>query len=499
MSARLIAQLPILVVLAPLLAVPLVVIAHRARAAWAIYLAASWLAWIMACVLFAQVARHGPMHYAVGGWAPPFGIELVIDACNSLVLMLVTGIAALSAVYARASIAREIASERIYLVYALLLACLAGLIGITVTGDAFNLFVFLEISSLSSYALIAMGGHRRALLSSFQYLIMGTVGGTFLLIGIGLAYMMTGTLNMADLAHRLPAVADTRTARAALAFIVVGLSLKAALFPAHIWLPNAYTYAPSTVSVFIASTSTKVAVYALIRFVFTVFGAHYAFGELPLNQVLLGLSAIAMIAASMAAIFQTDVKRLLAWSSVAQMGYIVAGFALDNAAGLSASLVHVVNHGLIKGALFMAVGAMVWRTGTASINDLAGLGRTMPLTAAAFVAAGASLVGVPATAGFISKWALLAAIIQAHHYALAALVLIASLLAVIYIGKVIEALYFRAPARPARSEPAIRAVPPGMQIATWALIALNIAIGLHAAPELAATRRAASMLLGSGS
>ncbi|HET7313747.1 monovalent cation/H+ antiporter subunit D family protein [Salinisphaera sp.] len=497
MIERVVSQLPILVVVVPLLAVPAVVLAHRAAAAWALYLVATWLVFAMACVLFARVTAQGPIDYAVGGWAPPFGIELVIDAFNAVVLLLVAGIGAVSAVYARAGLAREVAAERLYLIYALMLACLAGLVGITITGDAFNLFVFLEISSLSSYALIAMGPKRRALLSAFQYLIMGTVGGTFLLIGVGLAYMMTGTLNMADLADRLPAVFDTRTVQAALAFIVVGLSLKAALFPAHVWLPNAYTYAPSAVTAFIAATSTKVAVYALIRFVFTVFGAGYAFDRLPLNQALLGLSAIAMIVASTAAIFQTDVKRLLAWSSIAQMGYIVSGFALASAAGLSAALAHIVNHGLIKGALFMAVGAMAWRARATSINDLAGLARTMPWTSAAFVVGGLSLIGVPATAGFVSKWALLSALIAAGHYVLAALVLIASLLAAIYIGKVIEALYFR----PRDAEDTAHEggeAPLTMQLATWGLIALNIAIGLYGAPELAATRRAASALLGAG-
>ncbi|WP_423821259.1 monovalent cation/H+ antiporter subunit D family protein [Salinisphaera sp. SPP-AMP-43] len=491
-------QLPILVVIVPLLAAPVTVLAHRSLAAWLVYLIITWTVFALAGLLYAQVWMNGPISYAVGGWQPPFGIELAIDSLNALILLLVSGMGALTGLYARRSFAAEIDAERVYLVYALMLACQAGLLGMTVTGDAFNLFVFLEISSLSSYALIAMGPKRRALLSSFQYLIMGTVGGTFLLIGIGLVYMMTGTLNMADLAARLPAVFDTRTAQAALAFVVVGLSLKAALFPAHIWLPNAYTYAPSAVSVFIASTSTKVAVYALIRFLFTVFGVGYAFGELPLGEILLLLSAIAMIAASVTAIFQTDVKRLLAWSSVAQMGYIVTGFALASAAGLSAALIHIVNHGLIKGALFMAVGAMAWRTRATSINDLAGLGRSMPLTSAAFVVGGLSLIGVPATAGFISKWALMAALIEAGHYALMALVLIASLLAVVYVAKVVEALYFRpreaeAPNHSGGEAPVI------MQLATWGLIALNIAIGLHAGPEIAATQRAASALLGGGS
>ncbi|MAS08478.1 monovalent cation/H+ antiporter subunit D family protein [Salinisphaera sp.] len=490
-------QMPVLVVVVPLLAAPLCVLAHRAFAAWLLYVLASWSAFGMAFLLFVQAKIAGQVSYAVGDWAPPFGIELVIDTYSALVLLLVTGVAALTGIYARKSIASEITIEREYLVFALMLLCLAGLIGITVTGDAFNLFVFLEISSLSSYALIAMGPKRRALLSSFQYLIMGTVGGTFLLIGIGLIFMMTGTLNMADLAERLPGVYDTRTVQAGLAFVVVGLSLKAALMPAHIWLPNAYTYAPSTVSAFIAATATKVAVYALFRFVFTIFGVGYAFGSLPLGTLLLTLAAISMIAGSLASIFQTDVKRLLAWSSVAQMGYIVAGFALASTAGVSAGLVHLLNHGIIKGALFMAVGAMIWRVRASSINDLAGLGRAMPLTSAAFVVGGLSLIGVPATAGFISKWALLSALFEAGRYGVMAVLLVASLLSIIYVGRVIEALYFR-PLPDDVSHHQHGEAPLGMQVATWALIAINIAIGVHATPELEATGRAAALLVGGG-
>lgn len=496
MIVQLFNQMPALVVILPLLAAPLCVIAHRALPAWLIYSVISWVVFAIAFLLFVETRVADRVVYEMGGWAPPFGIELVIDRFNAIVLLLITGMGAITSLYARASIDAELPRERAYLVYAAMLLCLCGLIGITITGDAFNLFVFLEISSLASYALIAMGPKRRALLSAFQYLIMGTVGGTFLLIGVGFLYVMTGSLNMADIAQRLPAVADTHTVEAGLAFIVVGLSLKAALFPLHAWLPNAYTYAPSSVSVFIASTSTKVAVYALIRFVFTVFGAGYAFGHLPLGGVLIALSVVAMISGSIAAIFQTDVKRLLAWSSVAQMGYIVMGFALASAAGVTASLTHIVNHGLIKGALFMAVGAMFWRIRACSLNDIAGLGRRMPLTSAAFVIGGLSLIGVPATAGFISKWVLLKALILADHWLLAAAILFSSLLAIIYIGRVVEALYFREP--PDGHDRAVAEAPPLMLIATGLLVAINIAVGLFGAPEVEATHAAAVQLLGVG-
>jgi len=489
------AQMPALVIVLPLLAAPLCVIAHRGLPSWLIYLVTTWACFFMAALLYVQVKIGGPISYAMGGWPPPFGIELRLDALNTVVLLLVTGIASVSAIYARASVAAEISSERAYLFYAALLMCFCGLMGITVTGDAFNLFVFLEISSLSSYALIAMGAKRRALLSAFQYLIMGTIGGTFLLIGIGFLYMMTGSLNMADIAERLPAVSHTRTVEAGLAFIVVGASLKLALFPLHVWLPNAYTYAPSSVSVFIAATATKVAVYALMRFLFTVFGAAYAFGELPLGQILILLASVAMLSGSMAAIFQTDLKRLLAWSSIAQIGYIVMGFALATPAGITASVVHIVNHGIIKGALFMAAGALFWRMRSVSINDIAGLGRCMPFTSAAFVAAGLSLIGVPATAGFISKWVLLEAVLDGGHYWLAAAILVSSLMALIYIGRVVEALYFR---DPPKRDPVPREAPVSMVATTWALVLINIAIGLHSTPVVDAAGRAATALLGGG-
>ena len=300
--------------------------------------------------------------------------------------------------------AREILRARIPLFYTAYLLCLTGLLGITITGDAFNLFVFLEISSLSSYVLIALGEHRRALTAAYQYLIMGTIGATFILIGIGLLYMMTGTLNMADLAQRLPAVTGTRTVQAAFAFLTVGISLKLALFPLHLWLPNAYTYAPSVVTAFLAATATKVAVYVLLRFMFTIFGASFAFDSMPLEFIFWRWRWSAMFAGSTVAIFQDNVKRLLAYSSVAQIGYMILGISFASVTGLTAAILHLFNHALMKGALFLALGCVVYRTRLARMETMRGLGRRMPWTMAAFVVGGLSLIGVPLTVGFISKW-----------------------------------------------------------------------------------------------
>lgn len=495
MIEQLFQQLPALQVVVPLLAAPVCVLLRHPNAAWATYLVTAWATLGVSFLLMVQVSVGGVISYQLGGWAPPVGIEYRIDHLNAFVMLVVSGIAAVIAPYARASVASEIDADRIYLFYALLCLCLCGLLGITITGDAFNLFVFLEISSLSSYALIAMGRRRRALLAAFEYLIMGTIGGTFVLIGIGMLYMMTGTLNMTDLAERLPAVMQTHTVEAGVAFIVVGACIKLALLPLHAWLPNAYGYAPSVISAFLAATATKVAAYVLIRFLYTVFGADFVFDGLPVDDILLLLSVAAMLYGSAAAIFASDVKRLLAWSSVAQIGYIVLGLSLTTSAGLLASILHLLNHAAIKGTLFLAVGILVWRVGGSSLSALAGLGRLMPWTGAAFALGGLALIGVPATAGFISKWYLLQAVLAEGHGWLAAAILIASLLALIYIGRVVELLYFR---EPADEGAAPTEGPASMMITTWVLLAVAIGLGLYSSPFVEYARIAANGLVGGG-
>ena len=373
------------------------------------------------------------------------------------------------------------------------LLSLTGLLGIAITGDVFNLFVFLEISSLSSYVLISLGRDKRALTAAYRYLIMGTIGATFYLIGVGMMYMMTGTLNMVDLATLIPAIADTRTVIVALAFLLVGISLKLALFPLHAWLPNAYAYAPSVVTVFLAATATKVAVYMLIRILFTVFGGAGILDTMPVPQILMGLAVIGMFAASAVAIYQTDVKRMLAYSSVAQIGYMVLGISLVSVTGLAGGLIHLFNHALMKGALFMAVGAVIYRTGAIKVDDLAGLGRRMPLTMATFVVAGLSLIGVPLTVGFISKWTLIQAALEQGLWPIAAAVVGASLLAIVYIWRVVEIAYFH----PAPSgAPGVSEAPVSMLVPMIVLAGACVYFGIDGTRTLDIAIGAAVSLLG---
>ncbi|HZD24837.1 MAG TPA: monovalent cation/H+ antiporter subunit D family protein, partial [Alphaproteobacteria bacterium] len=432
------AHLPALQVVVPLVAAPLCVLFARRAIAWALCFAASLAALLIAITLLHQVLAAGPISYALGGWAPPWGIEYRVDALNAYILLIIAAISTVVLLFGAGSVPREIPPRRQTLFYACYALCLTGLLGITITGDAFNVFVFLEISSLSTYALISMGTRRKALTAAFQYLVMGTIGATFILIGIGLLYMMTGTLNMADLAQRLHLADPSRPVLTAFAFITVGLALKAALFPLHLWLPNAYAFAPTVVTVFLAATATKVSVYVMIRILYTVFGGAPVFGDLMIDDALMGLGMLSMLAAGLVAVFQTNVKRLLAYSSVSQIGYMILGLSLGSVAGLAAGIIHIFNHAMMKAALFMAMGCAFSRAGVVSVDDLAGLGRRMPVTMAVIVIGSLSLIGVPLTVGFVTKWYLIQAAVEAGAWPAAIVVLASGLIAVMYTWRIVE-------------------------------------------------------------
>lgn len=490
------AQLPVLPIIIPLIAAPLTILMPPGRLPYIWATLVSWIAFAACAAILQSVATAGPISYHMGDWAPPIGIEYRIDLANALVLTLVSGIAALVFPFSYESIRSEIGARQLSLFYAASLICMVGLLGVTITGDAFNVFVFLEISSLSTYALVAMGANkdRRALTASFNYLVMGTIGATFFVIGLGLLYQATGTLNMADIKIQL-AGDSNRMVEAGFVFILVGMGLKAAMFPMHLWMPNAYAYAPSAVSAFIAATSTKVAVYVIIRFIYTVIGADFAFTAAAFDYVLMPLAIAGMFFASIVAVFQDDIKRMLAYSSVAQIGYMLLGISFGTEQGLTASLVHLFNHGLMKGALFMAAACVMLRVGAHTCNCYAGLAKRMPLTAAAFIIAGLSLIGTPLTVGFISKWQLLTAAFDSGRAWAGFLVVASSFLAVIYIGRVIELMLLK-PAP--EGAPPVKDAPLSMLIPMGLLVAANIYFGLNTELTVDLAERAAHSLMGGG-
>lgn len=494
-------QLSILLVVLPLLAAPITAVVNRSTFSWIITLVVTFTCLAMAVWMLMGVADGSVIHYELGGWAPPWGIEYRIDALNALVALIVCGVAAATALYAKRSVEQEIPKHQIPMFYAAFQLCFLGLLGICLTGDIFNVFVFLEVSSLSSYALIAMGQNRKALTASFNYLVLGTLGATFFLIGVGLAYAATGTLNMADLSLRLPEAVDSHLVNTAFALIVVGIALKAAIYPLHLWLPNAYSFAPSVVSIFLSATATKVAIYVLIRCLFHVYSIEYVMQTL-LPEMLIVVGGVSVLYGSLRAIGQTGMRKMLAYSSVAQIGYMIMGIGFLSEAGMTASLLHLFNHALMKAALFMTAGLFIYRVNTAAFENIKGMGREMPWTFAAMVIAALSLIGVPGTVGFVSKWQLLQAALEQNHWPMVIIILAGSLLAIIYVWKLIEVLYFQTPEKirvtgVASGSENIGRSPTTMVIATWIFALACVYFGIHTELSIDTAKSAVEILFAS--
>ena len=501
------AHLPVLVVILPLFGGLLALFTGFIQRgggalawAWSVLTTAAIL--VCAAAMLFEVHTTGEViNYRLGSWPEQYGIGYTVDALNAYVILVVALIGFLTTIYAKESVADEIPDDRHHLFYSVWLLAIAGLIGITVTGDTFNIYVLLEISSLTVYTLIALGGNRdrRALVASLKYLILGSIGATFILLGIGYLLMLTGTLNMADMHEQLVrlretgALTDNRTVFVSFAFLMVGLSLKMALFPLHLWLPNAYTYAPSAVSALVAATATKVGVYMTFRFVFTIYGGVY---DTSTDLKFLALCACAgIIVSSFAAIRQLDVKKVLAYSSVGQIAYIVLGFSLANESGVTASVIHIFNHAIIKGGMFMAVGAVVLRVGSSKVEDFKGIGRKMPLTMAAFTVGGCGLIGVPMTAGFISKWYLVVGAMQEGYWGMALVVLLGGVLALIYIWRLVEIIWIAKADNPHET---LEEAPLTMLIPMWILIGASLLFGVDAEWTATSAKAAAALLLNGG-
>jgi multicomponent Na+:H+ antiporter subunit D len=488
-------HLPVLQVVIPLLIAPLVTVLRPARLAWAATTGTSFMALSIAVALAAGALRGDAQRYDVGAWAAPYGIELAVDSFGALLLLILTGASSLALLAGRTSLDQQVEKGRQPLFLSAWLLVLAGLSGILVSADAFNIFVFMEISSLASYILVAGGPNRRAMPAVFKYLMMGTIGATFYLIGIGLVYMMTGTLNLADIQVRIQDVSDLRPVLVAAGFITIGLGLKAAVFPLHVWLPNAYSFAPHAATVFLAACATKVALYVLLSFDFVVFQQNLVGHETQFAAFLMPLAVLGILGASAVALFEPNLKRLLAFSSVAQVGYILLGASMISLPGMTASLMHMFNHALAKGALFLAVMCLATRMPGLDLEDLAGAAKRMPLTMAAFVVGGLSLIGIPGTAGFTSKWYLISASLElgGGGWLLVGVIVIGSLMAVAYIWRIIETAWFQ---EPPSSPSDVREAPALMLAVTWLAALANIYFGLSPWLQTTLASGGARMLLG---
>ncbi len=492
-------QLTILLIVIPLMIAPITALIPSEKITWLLTVIVCLLSLVISSYVLYAVIDGSHVIYELGGWRPPWGIEYKIDSLNAFVALIVSSIGCLACVFGYRSVPDEIEEKTIPLFYAAFQLCLLGLLGIALTGDIFNLFVFLEISSLATYALISMGKNRKALTAAFSYLILGTIGATFFLIGVGFLFAASGSLNSADIASRFSTFEDMQLVQTALIFMVMGIALKAAIFPLHSWLPNAYSQAPSTVSVFLSATATKVSIYVLLRILYDLYPIQY-WVDMLLPQIMLSLGCVAVIYGSYRAWQQTEMKRLLAFSSVAQIGYIVIGFSLVNQLGLTAAIIHLFNHALIKATLFIGAGILLYRANTTELGNLRGLGKDMPWTFAAITLAGLSLIGVPGTVGFVTKWYLLEAAVEKGMWIVVITIVCGSVLAIAYVWKIVENLYFRSKRKTHiqdvhSGDSGIAKAPKTMVTALWIGAALCIFFGLNTELSFQAASSAASALL----
>jgi len=392
-------------------------------------------------VLF-KVLGEGTIRYTVGNWRPPYGIELVVDPLSAMMLVLVAGVALLATCSALKSVQQELPGQE-FLFFTMYLLLLAGLFGLVMTADAFNLYVLLEITSITTYGLIAMGKDR-APLSSFSYIIMGSIGACFYLLGVGYLYLLTGTLNMADLAAILPTLDARLAVVTSLAFVLVGLWIKMAFFPLHGWLPNAYCHAPTGAGTLAAPLMTKVTVYLMVRVILTMFTPEQVFTHQMVQNGVVWAAALAILCGSALALGQTDLRRMLTYIIVAEVGYMVGGVFLANANGLTGAILHIVNDALMTLCLFLAVAAIIYRQRSVELVSLQGIFYRMPWTMAAFTLGALAMIGVPPTCGFFSKWYLLLGGIEAGHWEFVAALVISSLINVVLFFRIIEVGYFGA-------------------------------------------------------
>ncbi|WP_339045237.1 proton-conducting transporter membrane subunit [Candidatus Mesenet endosymbiont of Agriotes lineatus] len=474
--------LPILQVIIPLTSAILCFLFNNHKLSWILSFITTSTTLFVSSLLLCKTYNGEIINYNVGGWIAPYGIELRIDLFNAVVLCLINFISLMSVLYGFYINKKEIDEGKIAGLYSIFLFCLSGFIGILVTNDVFNIYVFLEISSLSSYILVAMGRQKSSLTASFEYLINGTIGATFYLIGVGLLYSATGTLNISDLALKVSHLQNSLIVQSGFIFIVIGLLVKIALFPLNRWLVNAYSASPSFVTIFFSGTATKVMIYVLLRIYYSIFYASSLFIPPYLTHLLLILALCGIVFGGLLAIVEKDLKKLLAYSSVAQIGYIILGISLNSRAGLTAAIIHIISHSIVKSALFMVIGCTSYKTGTTNIENLN--------RSSIFIILGMSLIGVPITFGFVAKWYLLKSIINSSLWAPLVIFVLGSFLSVIYIWKAIEKMCLKT-----SQEVGIAQIPITMLLCSWFMIIPMVIFGIYSKPIVDIADKISTFLL----
>ncbi len=403
--------------------------------------------WASVCTLIQAI--ESPVHevsYILGGWSLDLyprgvGIEFRADLLGALIALVVTGVGLIVSLYSKVPVQRETpGKEPMY--YALFLLQITGLAGIALTGDAFNLYVLIEVAALTGYGLIALGTNRAAA-ATFNYIILGTIGASLYLLGVGYLYLKTGTLNMVGIREVIESQAlyDSPSMQVAFVLVLLGILIKMAFFPFHAWLPNAYCHAPTTTSCLLAPLVTKVMIYVMIRMVLTVFGVEFSFESTWWTEVLPWLVVVAIVCAAVMALAQRDIKKMLAYLIVAEVGYMVGGVWIYNYYGLIGSIFHVISDACMTLCLFLGAGIILEKCKTTHFDGLRGLFAKMPLTMIGFFVGGFSIIGLPPTCGFFSKWYLITGGMVSERWEYMITLMFSTMVMVVLFFRLIERIH----------------------------------------------------------
>lgn len=431
---------------------------------------------VVSLVSYRQVLLSGPIEYQLSGWPAPYGILWVLDGLSGLLMIALSGIGLIALIFSGPVEPRHLGA-RLVPYYTLISMLISALTGITLSADLFNVFVFLEVGALCSYGLVGIAGGR-ALISAFRYLILGTIGASIYLLGVGYLYAATGTLNMQDLALRLPQAYDSKTVLIGLTFLFIGLAIKMALVPMHGWLPDAYTHAPDAVSPLLASLVTKVALYTVIRITFWVLGAGAVLEDIPMLLLLNVGGILATVVGAFLALTQRDLKRMFAYGGISHVGLILMGVTLGNEKGFAGGLFYLVNDAVMQASLFFVAGTALALSRASDLDQLPRLRGQTPWLHATLIVMAMSMIGIPPTGGFFGKWYIVLAAIEVGNWAAVAAVLVATLLTMGYFVRIIEKMLLERRTSAEGSDLAPVETPLAIRMSMGALTATILALGI---------------------
>jgi len=420
------------------------------------------------------VLTYGASRYAFGGWAAPIGIEWLNDELAAIIVLTLSLLTLTSLVFAGGTAPRTLGG-RVVPFYTLILLQSSALAGVVFAADLFNVFVFLEVAALAGYALVGVSGGR-ALVSAFRYLILGSLGASLYLLGIGYLYAATGTLSMADLGGRVPELLTSPAIVGGLTFIFLGLAIKMAIMPMHGWLPDAYTYAPDAVSPFLAASVTKVAMIVWVRIMFWVIGPNASIEHIPVVTFLDELGAITAVAGALLALTQREIKRMFAYGGISHMGLVLMAVSLGNPTALAGGVFYLINDAVMQAALFFLAGAAIHQSGVRTLDELGEFRGPAWLTGALILVA-MSMVGIPPTGGFFGKWNIILGAIEAGNYFAVGAVILSTLLTLGYFIRLFERLFTAQP----ETAPS-HVTPPSLRISVAGVSAAIILLGVLSDP-----------------